>query len=248
MLRSSSIMNTVLSENNQSIHDRDNLEQVRLFFENFLDTFQETDQLSSEAKRTKKTYLIQAQELTKNKSTTMYINFRHLTEMGNVDFIDVIYREFFLYEGALKKAVYNYMYKHFPEYARNKLFYVSFYNLHEVEDIRHLKTDKLGRLIQVRGTITRVTDVQPELLIGNFQCDLCMQKVGYKEQQFRYTKPKKCPTKNCTNQTNFTLVQDGSVYVDWQHIRIQENNSDLPSGTVPRSFEVVLRNDQVDRA
>jgi DNA replication licensing factor MCM6 len=112
-----------------------------------LESYEEIDDSDNQIHRIRKPYYNQAEELTKNKSTTMYINFKHLTDMGNLDFLEAIYREFFLYEKSLKKAIYNFIYKHFPEYARNKLFYVSFYNLHEVEDIRHLKTDKLGRLI-----------------------------------------------------------------------------------------------------
>lgn len=112
-----------------------------------METYEEIEEAEDQTKRIRKPYYLQAMELAKNKSTTMYINFKHLTEIGNVDFLDAIYREFFLYEPSLKKAVYNFIYKHIPEYARNKIFYVSFYNLHEVEDIRHLKTDKLGRLM-----------------------------------------------------------------------------------------------------
>lgn len=85
--------------------------------------------------------------MAERKSTTMYINFTHLTERGYMEYLEPIYREYFRYEPAIKDAVYRVMYKHFPDYARNKIFYVSFINLPEIEDIRQLKTDKLGKLL-----------------------------------------------------------------------------------------------------
>ena len=72
--------------------------------------------------------------------------------------------------------------------------------------------------------------------------------LGYKEQQFRYTEPKSCSKKGCNNQTSFELLREGSVYVDWQKIKLQESSGDLPSGTVPRTIDVVLRNEQVEKA
>lgn len=44
------------------------------------------------------------------------------------------------------------------------------------------------------------------------------------------------------------MLKEGSVYVDWQKIKIQESSGDLPSGTVPRTIDVVLRNEQVEKA
>ena len=61
----------------------------------------------------------------------------------------------------------------YPDYARQKIFYVSFYNLHELDSIRSLKTDKLGKLIAIKGTLTKTTEVRPELLVGNFECKEC---------------------------------------------------------------------------
>lgn len=53
------------------------------------------------------------------------------------------------------------------------MFYVSFYNMHEVENIRSLKTEKLGKLVCIKGTVTKTTEIRPELIIGNFTCNIC---------------------------------------------------------------------------
>lgn len=65
------------------------------------------------------------------------------------------------------------MYRLYPEYTKHKMFYVSFYNMHEVENIRSLKTEKLGKLVCIKGTVTKTTEIRPELIIGNFICNIC---------------------------------------------------------------------------
>ena len=58
-------------------------------------------------------------------------------------------------------------------YAADKDFHVSFFNLPHLCAIRELRTDKIGALASFSGTVTRTTDVRPELLHGVFQCELC---------------------------------------------------------------------------
>lgn len=50
---------------------------------------------------------------------------------------------------------------------------MSFFNLPLVERVRQLKTNRIGRLVSVSGTVTRSTDVRPELLRGTFTCRKC---------------------------------------------------------------------------
>ena len=44
--------------------------------------------------------------------------------------------------------------------------FVAFYNLPRVERIRAMRTNKVGRLTSVSGTVTRSSEVRPELLYG----------------------------------------------------------------------------------
>lgn len=39
--------------------------------------------------------------------------------------------------------------------------------------IRDLKVMALGRLMSIHGTVTRTTEVKPELLLGTFRCQEC---------------------------------------------------------------------------
>jgi len=113
--------------------------------------------------------------------------------------------------------------------------------------LRELKSNEIGKLLAIRGTITRTTEVKPELLIGSFECKHCGRSVHNIEQQFRYTKPEICPNKECNNKMQWKLRSEDSVFVDWQKVRIQESASDIPSGAVPRSIDVILRDEIVEK-
>lgn len=96
------------------------------------------------------------------------------------------------------------MREHLDTYAErddggNKEFWVSFYNLDHNEKLRSLRSDKIGTLSQFVGTVTRTTEVRPELFSGAFRCLECMNIVKDVEQQFKYTMPTVCPSPACGN-------------------------------------------------
>jgi DNA replication licensing factor MCM6 len=43
-------------------------------------------------------------------------------------------------------------------------------------------------------------------------------------------------------------VIEESVFTDWQKLRVQEHSGDIPAGSMPRSIDVILRNEIVDTA
>ena len=46
----------------------------------------------------------------------------------------------------------------------------------------------------------------------------------------------------------FELDLEKSKFVDWQRIRVQENSDEIPPGSMPRSMDIVVRHEMVDRA
>ena len=68
------------------------------------------------------------------------------------------------------------------------------------------------------------------------------------EQQFKYTQPSICRNPVCNNRSRFTLDVSKSRFVDFQKVRIQEIQSELPRGSIPRSLEIILRAETVERA
>jgi DNA replication licensing factor MCM6 len=62
------------------------------------------------------------------------------------------------------------------------------------------------------------------------------------------TQPALCPNPTCGNRAAWQLQIDSSKFTDWQKVRIQENPSEIPTGSMPRSLDVILRSELVERA
>lgn len=129
---------------------------------------------------------------------------------------------------------------------RNKDYYVGFFNFAQRDNIRDLSSTKVGTLTRVTGQVVRTHSVHPELILGCFKCKDCLTE-QYAEQQFRYTQPTLCANENCANRTRFELILHRSKFTDFQRLRIQETQQELPRGSIPRSFDVIVRGaDQVE--
>ena len=50
-----------------------------------------------------------------------------------------------------------------------------------------MKTKKVGQLLTITGTVTRTSEVRPELVSGTFRCLECSTIVRNVQQQFKYT-------------------------------------------------------------
>jgi len=137
-----------------------------------------------------------------------------------------------------------------------RTFSLAFYNLPLVEGIRDMRTEKIGKLSSISGTVTRTSEVRPELIYGTFVCHECKGVVRDVEQQFKYTEvgsgallllpscahllrialqPTVCPNLTCSNRTGWKLSIEQSKFSDWQKVRIQENSNEIPTGSMPRS-------------
>lgn len=81
----------------------------------------------------------------------------------------------------------------------------------------------IGALTAFSGTVTRTSEVRPELLLGRFVCVACGTLSGPVEQQFKYTEPSGCSRKGCPNSRQWKLDVGSSRFGDWQRVRVQEN-------------------------
>jgi DNA replication licensing factor MCM6 len=130
----------------------------------------------------------------------------------------------------------------------DRVFTLAFYNLPLISRVRQLRTNNIGQLLSISGTVTRTSEVRPELAQATFLCEACNTPVTGVEQVFRYTEPTQCPNLTCGNRVGWRLDVRQSVFVDWQKVRIQENSSEIPTGSMPRTMDVILRGEIVDRA
>ena len=87
--------------------------------------------------------------------------------------------------------------------------------------VRDLKCEMLGKLKSIVGTVTRVSEVRPELIEGKFACGYCGKLSQRIPQQYKYTTPKKCLAQGCTNNQLWQLNNKNSVFADFQKVRLQ---------------------------
>jgi replicative DNA helicase Mcm len=118
-------------------------------------------------------------------------------------------------------------------------------NLEEKVNLRMIRASHIGKLIMVNGIVTRVSEVKPQLITAMFQCN-CGQKYEVPQVEGRYTPLGLCP--GCKRDGPFTLIVEDSRFVDWQKARIQEMPEELPPGQMPRSTDVIVKEDLVDVA
>lgn len=135
-----------------------------------------------------------------------------------------------------------------PNQQTDKIFTLAFYNLPLISRVRQLRTEQIGHLVSISGTATRTSEVRPELHLATFICEACNAVVPDVEQIFKYSEPTQCPNMTCGNRQGWRLDIRQSTFIDWQKVRIQENSSEIPTGSMPRTMDVILRGEMVDRA
>ena len=64
----------------------------------------------------------------------------------------------------------------------------------------------------------------------------------------RSLQPLICSNTACSNRERWALERDDCVFADWQRARLQENADEVPPGSLPRSLDVILRNELVEQA
>ncbi len=154
------------------------------------------------------------------------------------------------YLAHINRAAYSQLEIEDSEYAsRIEEVTVRFRNLLETTQLRMLGAANIGRLVMVEGIIVRATPVQPQVMRAAFKCKRCGE-TAYLDQTGPFLKaPLKCEAPHCQSKGPFEFVQEGSAFIDYQQIRIQERPEDLPPGQLPRTLNVKLvSRDLVDKA
>jgi DNA replication licensing factor MCM6 len=211
-------------------------------------------------------------------SSTICVNYRHLHSY-DADLAEAVEAEYVRFEPHIRRAARKFMMDCHPELDRASAggvmkdggvassYFVAMYNAPIVLPVRALRTGTIGRFAAISGTVTRSSDVRPELLVGSFRCRKCGLLAPDVLQQYHLTRPPLCRNPRCQNRSpgDFHLeisgsgggggggdgdnaTGGGSEFVDWQRLRVQENADEIPPGSMPRTIDVVLRNEMVERA
>ncbi|XP_070172210.1 DNA replication licensing factor Mcm6 isoform X1 [Polyergus mexicanus] len=204
-------------------------------FQDFLEEFKEDEVVK---------YLEPAKELVSPERCTLEVSFED-TESYNQTLATTIIEEYFRVYPFLCQAVCNFV-KDVGQLQKDKECYVSFVDVPTRHKLRELNTSRLGTLARISGQVVRTHPVHPELVLGTFICMDCNALIKNVEQQFKFTNPTICTNPVCNNRRRFLLDMDNSVFIDFQKVRIQETQAELPRGSIPRSVEIILRAETVE--
>ncbi|EFJ52099.1 minichromosome maintenance protein 6 [Volvox carteri f. nagariensis] len=218
-------------------------ELAETHFLGFLDTYKETDE------DLEPHYLNALRELKAQDKGTLYVHIGHLNayDQGLCSYVIAQYNRV---EPTLRKALHAFIRNHEPglvDSTDSREYYVAFVSAWP-QRMRDLRTSKLGQLTAFAGTVTRSSEVRPELLFGAFKCLECNTVVRGVPQQFKYSPPILCTNPSCGNKNHWSLVREQSVFCDWQRLKVQEAVEEVPAGSLPRTLDVIMRHEAVETA
>jgi DNA replication licensing factor MCM6 len=144
------------------------------------------------------------EEMCQSGETVLYIEFDHLQEYS-YDMSHQIRDHYERAEPVLRRALQDHVRRRHADYLKEahgveKEFFIGVTGLPDTERLRDLRVEKIGRLVSFSGTVTRTTEVRPELFLGAFKCGKCSTRVTGVEQQYKYTTPMICKGKACGNR------------------------------------------------
>ena len=126
---------------------------------------------------------------------------------------------------AANKSLSNYIKKIDTDFwSQTKPFFVRFNDLIRVESLDTLTSKYLGKLIQVRATVTKVKQVTPALYEGRFKCTKCGTILSESSHNYKLTWPTICKNPECQSRGPFLFLKDESIYLDSQTIQLGESS------------------------
>ncbi|KAK8797108.1 hypothetical protein WA158_004318 [Blastocystis sp. Blastoise] len=118
------------------------------------------------------------------------------------------------------------------------------FNLQSPSTMRDLSPDDIHKLVSVRGMVTRVGDIIPDMKQATFRCMVCFGYQLVDREGTRVEEPVKCP--NCNSRQSMQIQHNMCVYSDKQLVKMQETPNMIPDGETPQSVSLYAYDDLVD--
>ncbi|KAJ2158918.1 DNA replication licensing factor MCM7 [Coemansia sp. RSA 552] len=107
--------------------------------------------------------------------------------------------------------------------------------------VRSVGAAQIGRLVSVRGMVTRVSDVRPAMAVAAYLCDACGSEVFQEVAGRQFTPLTQCSSDRCrANRSRGRLQRQtrGSRFLRFQEVKLQEMADQVPMGDIPRTLTV----------
>ncbi|XP_056635886.1 DNA helicase MCM8-like isoform X1 [Diorhabda sublineata] len=116
--------------------------------------------------------------------------------------------------------------------------------------LRELRFQYIGKLVTIKGTVIKTSDVKLIAQYLTFTCSNCFGTQISKQPDNVYTVPLSCKTKDCKAKTNFSveLASPYDKFVSWQSVKIQEPHwaDQYDHARTPRTLDCELTEDLVN--
>lgn len=112
----------------------------------------------------------------------------------------------------------------------------------ESTPVRNVLAEHIGKLLTIRGIVTRCTDVKPRLSIATYTCDQCSCETFQPVKGIDFTPLFECTSAACKATKNvgrLNFQMRGSKFIKSQEIRLQEHSDQVPTGHIPRAITIV---------
>jgi len=108
--------------------------------------------------------------------------------------------------------------------------------------IRKVNAATIGKLISVKGIVTKAAAVKPLMQVATYTCTMCTSETYQPINSLSFTPLEFCEAKDCKqNKTGgrLNLQNRASKYTKFQELKIQEHTDEVPVGHIPRALTVL---------
>ncbi|CAF0887928.1 unnamed protein product [Didymodactylos carnosus] len=167
-------------------------------------------------------------------------------ELKNKDVLDVYIEHRILMEQRLHRQdeAHDKMNRYPDELMRRFEIYFKASTLSKYLSVRQVKAAHIGKLITVKGVVTRTTEVKPMISVATYTCDICGSETYQPVTSPTFMPLLMCPSQDCViNKSGgrLSLQTRGSKFIKFQEIKIQEHTDQVPVGNIPRSMSIWCR-------
>lgn len=115
--------------------------------------------------------------------------------------------------------------------------------------LKELKSCYIGKLVKIRGIITKVTEVKPSAKVLTYVCESCGSEIYQQIFNDAFDLLEDCPSEKCKIKNTkgvLHLQTRGCKFTRYQGIKIQELSSDTAVGCIPKIINVECYNKIAD--
>ena len=182
---------------------------------------------------------------------TVCVDWKHFKAFAPAE-ADILQKDFPRFRIALSKALFYVIHDILQvdtKDASHLAYDVAFYGVPDTFSVRSIRAMRCGMLCTLNATVTRMTQVRPELVQACFTCRNCGTVSDPILQNYTYTMPIRCAQEGCENTELWSVVHNRQTVIsDWQKVKAQEDSETLQPGSTPRSIDIITRGDFVERA